>query len=313
MGLPLWACKQRIGVVTLIVTLIVTLCVANREGDSGSINSITRLSSKGSIPMPYANSRGVRIHYELEGQGAPLVLQYGQYFPLDIWYELNYVAALKEHYQLVLVDARGHGDSDKPDDPTAYGLDLMANDIVAVLDHLGIEKTHYMGYSSGALIGFGVLKYSPERLHSLIAGGGHPYNVHAERAAWCADQIQLFERERTEDFVARLEGYIAELQLPPLSGRMRARLLTHEPRALMAWLRQYPAWPSFEDILSQIAVPCLLYIGEHDGLAPMQSAAKAIPDASLVVIPDGGHLEGGTWVSLLRPHITQLLERVDHS
>ena len=49
--------------------------------------------------MPFSNNQGIRIHYEIEGSGIPLVLQYGQYFPLDIWYELNYVSALKDHYQ----------------------------------------------------------------------------------------------------------------------------------------------------------------------------------------------------------------------
>jgi pimeloyl-ACP methyl ester carboxylesterase len=259
--------------------------------------------------MPYTNSQGVRIHYELEGKGAPLVLQYGQYFPLDIWYELNYVAALKDDFQLILVDARGQGDSDKPYDPAAYRLDLMASDVVAVLDHLGIQKAHYMGYSSGSLIGFGILKFMPDRLRSLVAGGGHPYDDHVNRAAWCEDQIRSFERESTEHFVVRLEQFLSTIDLPPLSARMRTRLLTHDPRALIGWLRQYPAWPSFEDILNKISVPCLLYVGANDGLSPVQNAANEIPNATFVAIPNGGHLEGGTWVNILAPHIKALVTR----
>src|SRR5207237_3323115 len=68
---------------------------------------------KGTV-MPYANNQGVRIHYRVEGEGLPLVLQHGYTQSLEHWYQCGYVDALKAHYRLVLVDARGHGGSDKP-------------------------------------------------------------------------------------------------------------------------------------------------------------------------------------------------------
>ena len=228
-------------------------------------------------------------------------------FPLDIWYELNYVATLKDDFQLILVNARGHGDSDKPYDAEAYRLDLMAKDIVAVLDHLSIPKAHYMGYSSGGTIGFGIIKYMPDRLNSMIAGGCNPYADHANRVAFTEDQIRLLERENTEAFVIHLEQFILTSNLPPLSARMRTRLLTHDPHGLIAWLRQTPTWPSFEDVLSKISVPCLLYVGENDGVSPVQNAAREIPNAAFVIIPDGGHLGDGTWVNILAPRIRALV------
>ena len=125
--------------------------------------------------MPYVDNHGVQIHYELEGHGVPVVLQYGQYFPLDIWHEHHYVRVMKEDCRLILVDARGHGDSDKPYDPEAYRIELMASDIIAVLDVLGIPKAHYMGYSSGGFLGFSLAKLAQERCLSLILGGTAPY------------------------------------------------------------------------------------------------------------------------------------------
>ena len=58
--------------------------------------------------MPFANNQGVRIHYEVEGKGPPLVLQHGFSDSLQTWYELGYVDGLKSDYRLILLDARGH-------------------------------------------------------------------------------------------------------------------------------------------------------------------------------------------------------------
>lgn len=78
--------------------------------------------------MPFANNQGVRNHYEIIGQGAPLVMQYGQYFPLDVWHEYHYVAALQDDFQLILMDARGHGQSNKHHNPEAYWIAKFAGE-----------------------------------------------------------------------------------------------------------------------------------------------------------------------------------------
>ncbi|MCY4577785.1 MAG: alpha/beta fold hydrolase, partial [Chloroflexi bacterium] len=62
--------------------------------------------------MPHADNNGVRIHYHVEGEGAPLVLQHGLTSSILRWYEFGFVDALKSDYKLLLIDARGHGDSD---------------------------------------------------------------------------------------------------------------------------------------------------------------------------------------------------------
>jgi pimeloyl-ACP methyl ester carboxylesterase len=99
--------------------------------------------------MPYANSQGVRIHYEVEGVGPPLVLQHGFTDSLQSWYDLGYVDALKPDYRLILVDARGHGASDKPHEAEAYKPECNVADIVSVLDELEISRAHFFGYSMG--------------------------------------------------------------------------------------------------------------------------------------------------------------------
>ena len=111
--------------------------------------------------MPYVDNSGVRIHYHVEGEGPPLVIQHGLTSSLENWYAYGYVEALKKDYRLILVDARGHGLSDKPHDPADYELGLRVKDILAVMDDVGVDKAHYLGYYMGGRIGFGLVKMRP--------------------------------------------------------------------------------------------------------------------------------------------------------
>ena len=86
--------------------------------------------------MPFAMNNGVRIHYEVEGAGPPLVLQHGFTDSMVSWYDRGYVEVLKQHNLLVLIDARGHNASDKPHNPEAYAAELNVGDVIAVLDRL---------------------------------------------------------------------------------------------------------------------------------------------------------------------------------
>ena len=121
--------------------------------------------------MPNAGNQGVRIHYRVEGAGQPLVLQHGYTQNLEHWYQCGYVDALKAQYRLILIDARGHGASDKPHERPAYAWPAGAMDVLAVLDALGIHRALFWGYSMGGAIGFGALTIAPERFVALIAGG----------------------------------------------------------------------------------------------------------------------------------------------
>src|SRR5215470_13911739 len=94
--------------------------------------------------MPYANSHGVRIHYQVEGAGPPLVLLHGFTDSLASWYEFGYVSALAPDYKLILLDARGHGGSDKPHEPVAYETELNVADVLAVLDTLHVPTVHFL-------------------------------------------------------------------------------------------------------------------------------------------------------------------------
>ena len=124
--------------------------------------------------MPYANNNGVKIYYEVEGEGPPLVLAHGGTQNLNLWRAMGITQALREGFQLILFDIRGHGLSDKPHEKSSYGI-KTADDVVAILDNLVITKAHFMGYSSWALIGYMLAKAYPQRFLSFILEGMSPY------------------------------------------------------------------------------------------------------------------------------------------
>ena len=93
--------------------------------------------------MPYANNQGIHIHYEVEGEGPPLILHHGTSGSGANWRAMGYSDVLGHHYRLILVDARGHGASDKPYEPAAYDLPLRVTDVTTVLDDLNMRRAHY--------------------------------------------------------------------------------------------------------------------------------------------------------------------------
>lgn len=124
------------------------------------------------------NSDGVRIHYAVQGKGPAVVLIHAWLADSTMWGKNRWgdngiVAALAERFQVVTLDCRGHGQSDKPHDIKAYGS-KMAEDVVRLLDHLKIDKAHLVGYSMGAILAGKVVAMCPQRVRSVIFAGGAP-------------------------------------------------------------------------------------------------------------------------------------------
>src|SRR5215831_1188383 len=137
--------------------------------------------------MPYATNHGVRIYYETEGSGPPLLLHCGFLQSLQDWRDAGYVAVLRDDFRLILLDPRGQGASDKPHDPAAYAVDAFVADVVAVLDDLGEATAHFRGYSMGGNIGAAMGHLAPHRCRSLVIGAapGNPTDPATQRQ-WAA-------------------------------------------------------------------------------------------------------------------------------
>jgi pimeloyl-ACP methyl ester carboxylesterase len=270
--------------------------------------------------MPYATDKGVRIYYEVEGQGPSIVFIPGFLGTLEDWRDSGYDKALRDDYRLILVDPRGRGGSDRPHEPDDYTFELMVQDIVAVLDDMKIDKASYFGYSMGAGIGFNIPVYAPERFYSLILGGsGYPLtgNEIRDDDVMIAIQegldraIQTAPNQPMAMFVTELEKTMG--MFPPLR---RARMLTSDARALSAAIRgmRFAVWPKAEEVLPRITIPCLLFAGEVDTFySQTKESADRIPTANFFSLPGLNHVEAAFCSDTVVPRVKEFLEGIDKS
>ena len=242
----------------------------------------------------YALNKGIRIHYEIEGSGPPLVIQHGWSNSIEYWRDFGYAEVLKQDYRLILIDARGHGKSDIPKDPEAYSTSIMAEDIIAVLDHLNIDKAHFLGYSMGGWIGFDLAELYPERFYSLIIGGADPY---PEDLAFAR---KLVEGEMNI-FLDLWDNVSA-----PFKPETRRRLLEQDPAPLRAIAAKDR--PDMTHVLSSMTMPCLVYIGEDDErLEGAKECVSHMPNGTFVSFPGLDHLEAYIRSDLVLPPIIEFL------
>lgn len=219
---------------------------------------------------------------------------------MEGWSRVGYVDVLRPNNRLILIDARGHGASDKPPDGAAYSLPQHVGDIVAVLDALDLPKAHFWGYSMGGWFGFGMAKYAAARVNSLIIGGAHPY----ER------RLPVASRPHGADPEALVGAFLQRMGLDraAFSPAEDAEFFDNDFRALAAALQDRP---SLEDILPTMTMPCLLYVGEEDGNFPqVQACVEQIPQGNLVSFPGLNHPEAFYRAELVLPHAMKFLQAV---
>lgn len=265
--------------------------------------------------MPYATNPddGVRTYYEVEGSGPPLVLVHGFSANLDwwrrhalvAWQQLDfYVGALKNEYQLILFDPRGHGRSDKPHDPSRYTEARKVSDIVGVLDQLDIATSHYLGYSSGAVTGWAFTAYSSDRLRSLTAISGNPFSLPEEQRENEMADAERFQHDGTSWWVEVIEDGFGQM-----TASAREGMAANDPVALAADALAYAEKPDFTPLVDDLSIPILI-LGSNLG-DQFRRFAESLPDATVVTLDGLNHLEEISRSDLTLPHITAFLERVE--
>jgi 3-oxoadipate enol-lactonase len=246
--------------------------------------------------MPYAVVNKIRIHYEVSGAGAPVLLINGLSAPAVNW--APQAKALAAHFQVVTFDNRGVGETDLPPEPV-YTTRQMANDAAALLRHLEMPRAHVVGASMGGTIAQELALAHPRLVRSLTllctwAEGDARFLKAIEAWVSLAYRVPLEERYRhvlypwifSADFLARadlVETALARTLAYP--HQTRAEAIDRQARGILAWngtrVRR----------LSGIRAPTLVLVGKDDILTPpafSRALARRIPRARLVVL-DGGH------------------------
>lgn len=253
----------------------------------------------------FVENDGVRIHYEVEGEGPPLILLHWWTGSIEDWRLFGYVDGLKDDYRLILIDARGHGQSDKPHDPAAYAPEQQAGDIVAVLDELGIDKAHYFGYSMGGTLGWAMARYAPDRLSSLVIGGEAPeeYDPSAELARI---------RELGVDGWARMMADVAS-RFGYSQPEVYAHYAANDLEAVTADVQAFSA-ENFAAELPSMTMPVLLLAGTEDGdHAALKAASNKLPNARFASLIDQDHATAFMETGLVLTHVTQFLAQAQQA
>ena len=225
-----------------------------------------------------------------EGRGETVVLLHA--FPLDgtMWDAER--AELSQSRRVVVPDLRGFGRSGTLEPPQS--LDEHADDVVRILDDLGIERATVAGLSMGGYIAFALARRHPQRLTRLILADTRaaPDSPEGQRAR--DENIALVARDGVAALVERLlPKLLSATASPEVVARVRALGGRQTAAGLMSALAAMRDRPDSTPLLAGIAVPSLVIVGEADAISPPAEAraiAAALPAGELAVIAGAGHL-----------------------
>lgn len=229
----------------------------------------------------YFDSNGVRIHYTDQGKGLPVILIHGYTANADLnWRLPGILTALQDKFRVIALDARGHGLSDKPHDPSAYGVE-MVHDVARLMDHLKIEKAHVIGYSMGGFITLKFVTMYPGRVISAMPCGA-AWMTPGDPLCDLANQIHagLVRKDSPAGF---LSGMRTRIQLRVLSMVMDLPALG----GVAAGFKEL-AIP--EEAIRAIKVPVRAVKGAEEELVLGGGDLKAtLPGYEEVLVPGGRH------------------------
>jgi pimeloyl-ACP methyl ester carboxylesterase len=256
--------------------------------------------------MPFATNPldGGRIYYEDDdGCGVPIVLM-GGFATTVVATRLWPVAqAMGPEYRHIYIDQRGHGQSEKPRDVSAYAIEKRVADVVAVLDELSQANAHLVAASFGARLALNVAARAPDRVASVTACGMTPGKVSNAGPVVGAVERAMRGSDGMEAFVRELSAFM------PIEGRIRDRMMENDHAALAACWSAHSADTDLSDRLSDLSMPCLLCVGTDDAdfYEAVKRDAPKLPNSTVVEMSGKTHFSGLADDSIV-PRIKQHIE-----
>ncbi len=226
------------------------------------------------LPEPaisgYASVDGIKLWYAEFGHGEPVLLLHGGLANSNYWGQQ--VRALMGHYRVIVMDSRGHGRSTRDAQP--FGYDLMAQDVVGLLDALKIRRVAVVGWSDGAIIGLDIAMHHPERVSKLFAFAAN-YDTAGVADVNASPVFTAFEARAGQEYAA----------LSPTPRNYGAFL-----KAITAMWAHEPNWHKAD--FARITVPIWIVDADHDEAITHdqpRTMADWIPNAGLLIEPDVSH------------------------
>ncbi|MDU0204883.1 alpha/beta fold hydrolase [Paenibacillus sp. MAH-36] len=239
--------------------------------------------------MPTFHSNGAQLYYVEEGTGSPFVLLHGLHgSSVSVKHEIS---RLKAHFRVIALDARGHGKSDRPSN---YTLEEHVQDVIHLLDHLGIETTDLMGISMGSYIAQGVAIAVHDRIKRLILVVPKSHGATSSMQELLGRHEAELEGLSAEQKYNHVSKYIyhnfTEMQKVFGDASIQQSKLT-SPQEQEASNKALEGF-DFRNQLNQITACTLVISGTYDGLNPPErgkETASLIPDSSYVEFMHSGH------------------------
>ncbi|MBB4370871.1 pimeloyl-ACP methyl ester carboxylesterase [Bradyrhizobium sp. cir1] len=254
----------------LFAALLVTISITAAHAAPRWLNlpptpTLPKAAQSGIAPV-----NGIKVWYAVYGRGEPVLLLHGGLANANYWG--HQVRALQRHYQVIVMESRGHGRSSRNQEP--YGYDLMASDVVGLLDRLKIRKAAIVGWSDGAIIGLDIAMKHPERVNKLFAfaANSDPSGV-----------ADIASSEVFNAYIARAGEEYKRLSPTPTQYKGFVDEITK------MWESQ-PKWTASD--LAAIKVPTWIVDGDHDEAIKRENTefmAANIPGAGLLIQPEVSH------------------------
>ncbi len=217
------------------------------------------------------DANGIKIHYAIYGQGSPVIFLHGGLANTDYWG--NQVKAVAAHHTVILMDSRGHGRSTR--DARPYGYDLMADDVVALMDALKIPKADVVGWSDGGILGLDLALRHKDRVGKVFAFAANTVT---------SGVVEGVEKNPTfAAYIDRAGHEYAEHSATPKEYDAFVDQISK------MWADQ-PNWT--DEQLQGIDTPVLVVDGDHDEAikrAHTEYIAATIPHAGLLILPNASH------------------------
>lgn len=237
------------------------------------------------------DANGTRLHVEITGDGPPLLCLHSLATDTRVWD--RQLDDLTDRFRVIRVDLRGHGSS--PATAPPYSLDLLREDVVAVMDALDIESADVMGLSIGAILALGLALDNPVRVDRIVVADCRADAPPPYVAMW-DDAIATIETQGLapviETSVARWFSEQFRSDRPDVVEEIRNRAMGTSIEGFIGCARAVQGL-AYLDRLHHIETPALLVVGELDPAAPpavMADMASRIPGAELVQLAGAGHL-----------------------